>query len=96
MSMHLKHTSSNLNKSVFFDDSHRFILPQGGYSVNRDSFLLRQIITPQHIHNLTNFCFDNCVNTFSSSNFSSEESVCLNVCKTDALNSLYSFDTLTQ
>jgi hypothetical protein len=92
--MNLQEPSNNLNKSVFLDESHRINLPQGAYSLEKDRYLMKQIFTPQHFHKLTNFCFDKCVNNFASADFTSEESICLNMCKADTLSAVTKLDLL--
>lgn len=83
---YIKETSHNLNKSVFYDSF--FSNSKGGFSVNKDNLFLQQIITNKHLNDLTNICFDKCAKNFSTIEFTSEESACLNVCKRDGLNAL--------
>ena len=81
MSMDLKLTPSNLNTSVFYDRLHRVFLPNNGFSSLVDARLSQQIVTQEHLHKLSNICFEKCVNDFSSVNFTTEESTCLSLCK---------------
>ncbi len=83
---YIKETSHNLNKSVF--NNSFFSASKGGFSVYNDNLFLQQIITNKHLKDLTNICFDKCVKNFSTIEFTSEESTCLNVCKNDGLNAL--------
>ncbi len=92
--MNFQPLKNNLNNSVFLDESHKFNSPQGAYSLERDKHLMKQIFTTQHFHKITNFCFDKCVNNFSQTEFTQEESMCLNICKADTMSSLGKMDLL--
>lgn len=81
MSMHLKQTSTNLNRSTFFYTQDQIFNPKLQEQIHKDIALSYKVFDPIQTMRMSNVCLDRCIEDFKTPNLSAKESSCLLSCR---------------